>query len=45
MIETLQALKKKFVIGVVSGSNLVKVSEQLSVHGRNGEFYMFGLDS
>ncbi|KAJ7880318.1 eukaryotic phosphomannomutase [Mycena olivaceomarginata] len=35
MIETLQALKKKFVIGVVSGSNLVKVSEQLSVHGRN----------
>ncbi|KAJ7355570.1 eukaryotic phosphomannomutase [Mycena albidolilacea] len=35
MIETLQTLKKKFVIGVVSGSNLVKVSEQLSVHGRN----------
>jgi len=35
MIEVLSALRKKFVTGVVSGSNLVKISEQLSVNGRN----------
>ncbi|KAK7031384.1 eukaryotic phosphomannomutase [Favolaschia claudopus] len=35
MIQTLSALKRKFAIGVVSGSNLVKISEQLSVNGRN----------
>ncbi|KAJ6485898.1 eukaryotic phosphomannomutase [Mycena sanguinolenta] len=35
MIQVLSALKQKYVIGVVSGSNMVKISEQLSVNGRN----------
>ncbi|KAI0825858.1 eukaryotic phosphomannomutase [Irpex lacteus] len=33
MIATLRALRKKYVVGVVGGSDYVKVSEQLSVHG------------
>ncbi|OBZ73504.1 Phosphomannomutase [Grifola frondosa] len=32
-IDVLRALRKKAVIGVVGGSNFVKISEQLSVHG------------
>jgi len=35
MAEVLLALRKKYVIGVVSGSNLVKIAEQLSVNGGN----------
>ncbi|KAJ7699009.1 putative phosphomannomutase [Mycena rosella] len=35
MIELLRALRKKVVIGFVGGSDLVKISEQLSVHGSN----------
>ncbi|KAJ7460615.1 eukaryotic phosphomannomutase [Mycena latifolia] len=34
MIEVLCALRKKYVIGFVGGSDLVKISEQLSVNGR-----------
>ncbi|EGN96563.1 hypothetical protein SERLA73DRAFT_184639 [Serpula lacrymans var. lacrymans S7.3] len=33
MIELLRALRKKYVIGFVGGSDLVKISEQLSVNG------------
>ncbi len=36
MIRVLRELRKKFVIGFVGGSDLVKISEQLSVHGSNG---------
>jgi phosphomannomutase len=39
MIEVLRALRKKVVIGFVGGSDLAKISEQLSVNGSNGEFY------
>ncbi|KAJ7918759.1 eukaryotic phosphomannomutase-domain-containing protein [Mycena leptocephala] len=35
MIEVLRALRKKVVIGFVGGSNLPKITEQLSVHGFN----------
>ncbi|KAJ7224462.1 eukaryotic phosphomannomutase [Mycena pura] len=35
MIEVLRALRKKVVIGFVGGSDLVKISEQLSVNGSN----------
>ncbi|KAJ6496792.1 eukaryotic phosphomannomutase [Mycena vulgaris] len=35
MIELLRALRKKFVIGFVGGSDLVKISQQLSVNGSN----------
>ncbi|KAJ7931725.1 eukaryotic phosphomannomutase [Mycena leptocephala] len=36
MIEVLRALRKKVVIGFVGGSDLAKISEQLSVNGSNG---------
>ena len=36
MIYTLRALRKKFVIGFVGGSDMVKISEQLSVGGSDG---------
>jgi phosphomannomutase len=39
MIEVLRALRKKVVIGFVGGSDLAKISEQLSVNGSNGGFY------
>lgn len=35
MIDTLRALRKKVVIGFVGGSDLVKISEQLSFKGSN----------
>ncbi|KAJ7746876.1 eukaryotic phosphomannomutase [Mycena maculata] len=35
MIEVLRALRKKYVIGFVGGSDLVKISEQLSIDGSN----------
>ncbi|PBK99356.1 eukaryotic phosphomannomutase [Armillaria gallica] len=35
MIQVLRELRKKSVIGFVGGSDLVKISEQLSVHGSN----------
>ncbi|KAJ7089685.1 phosphomannomutase [Mycena belliarum] len=35
MIEVLRALRKKVAIGFVSGSNSVKITEQLSVNGSN----------
>ncbi|KAJ7502908.1 eukaryotic phosphomannomutase [Mycena galericulata] len=34
-VETLRALRKKAVIGFVGGSDLAKISEQLSVNGSN----------
>ncbi|KAH9840134.1 eukaryotic phosphomannomutase [Rhodofomes roseus] len=45
MLRLLRALRKKVVIGVISGSDFVKVSEQLSTQGNNvvDEFdYVFG---
>lgn len=36
MMQLLRDLRKKMVIGVVGGSNLVKIAEQLSVGGANG---------
>lgn len=35
MLDLLQALRKKVVIGFVGGSNLVKQIEQLSVRGHD----------
>jgi hypothetical protein len=37
MLDLLQALRKKVVIGFVGGSNLVKQIEQLSVRGHDSE--------
>ena len=39
MIQLLRALRKKVAIGVVGGSDLVKISEQLAVDGATGESY------
>jgi hypothetical protein len=39
MIYTLRALRKKFVIGFVGGSDMVKILEQLSVGGNDGAVY------
>jgi hypothetical protein len=39
MQEVLRELRKKYVTGVVGGSNLEKISEQLSVNGGNGMSY------
>lgn len=36
MLQLLRELRKKVVIGVVGGSDFVKISEQLSVGGANG---------
>ena len=36
MVATLRALRKKVVIGVVGGSDFVKVAEQLTVSGSKG---------
>lgn len=36
MDETLRALRKKVVVGFVGGSDLVKITEQLQVAGRDG---------
>jgi len=36
MIELLKQLRKKAVIGFVGGSDLAKISEQLSVNGELG---------
>jgi phosphomannomutase len=36
MIDLLRDLRKRVVIGFVGGSDLGKISEQLSVHGFNG---------
>lgn len=37
MQQLLKELRKKVVIGFVGGSDLVKISEQLSVSGGNGQ--------
>jgi hypothetical protein len=37
MLELLKELKKKVVIGFIGGSDLVKITEQLTVMGNNGE--------
>lgn len=42
MATVLKDLKKKVAIGVVSGSDLVKISEQLSVNGSNGKNNIYG---
>jgi phosphomannomutase len=36
MLELLKELRKKVVIGFVGGSDLVKITDQLSVTGNNG---------
>ena len=36
MLEVLKELRKKVVTGVVSGSDFVKISEQLSTGSTNG---------
>ena len=36
MFQLLRELRKKVVIGVVCGSDLVKISEQLAFGGANG---------
>jgi hypothetical protein len=36
MVETLQALQKRAVIGFLGGSDLNKITEQLSYHGGPG---------
>jgi len=38
MIKALRALRKKVVIGFVGGSDLAKITEQLSFEGSNGLF-------
>lgn len=45
MIQVLRALRKKVVIGFVGGSDLAKISEQLSVNGSNGELLLPYSDS
>jgi hypothetical protein len=37
MLELLKELKKKVAIGFVGGSDLVKITDQLTVTGNNGE--------
>ena len=37
MLTVLKELRQKLVIGFVGGSDLKKISEQLAVHGENGE--------
>ena len=37
MVQLLLELRKKAVIGFIGGSDLVKISEQLSVIGGNGQ--------
>lgn len=37
MIEVLRELRKKLVIGFVGGSDFAKISEQLSVGGKNSQ--------
>ena len=39
MITLLRALRKKAVVGVVGGSDFVKVSEQLTISGSKGVLY------
>ena len=41
MLATLRELRKKYIIGVVGGSDFVKVSEQLSPPGVVGAFRYF----
>ena len=38
MIQLLRDLRKKMAIGVVGGSDAVKITEQLSFQGAKGEF-------
>jgi phosphomannomutase len=37
ILELLKELRKKVVIGFVGGSDLVKITDQLSVTGNNGK--------
>ena len=37
MIELLRQVRKRVAIGVVGGSDFVKISEQLSINGTNGK--------
>lgn len=39
MIEALRALRKKYVVGFVGGSDFVKIEEQLKAGDANGEHY------
>ena len=38
MLTVLKEVRQKAVIGFVGGSDLAKISEQLAVHGENGEY-------
>ena len=42
MLNLLDEVRKKAVIGFVGGSNLEKITEQLSVDGRNGMIWWLG---
>jgi phosphomannomutase len=37
MLELLKELRKKTVIGFIGGSDFVKITDQLSLAGNNGE--------
>lgn len=40
-IQLLRDLRKKVVVGVVEGSDFVKISEQLSVHGAISAYSLY----
>lgn len=42
ILDLLKELRKKHIIGFVGGSDLVKISEQLNVAGRNGKCGLSG---
>lgn len=42
ILDLLKELKKKVAIGFVGGSDLVKITEQLSVRGNNSECELLG---
>jgi phosphomannomutase len=42
MLDLLKELRKKVVIGFVGGSDLVKITEQLSVRGNNSKCELSG---
>jgi hypothetical protein len=42
ILDLLKELKKKVAIGFVGGSDLVKITEQLSVRGNNSECELTG---
>lgn len=43
MIQMLRDLRKRVAIGFVSGSDLRKLTEQLNVHGADGEYHLINV--